>query len=222
MRTLWLGAAEDVETVLAIGAHADDIEIGCGGILLELAELCPAATVHWVVLGAEGARAEEARLSAAEFTVGFASSQIVVESFRDGYFPYGNGAVKDRFEELKREVSPDLILTHQRNDLHQDHRHTSELTWNTFRNHLILEYEIPKYDGDFGAPNFFFPLSEAVAKRKVELILKHFPTQLEKEWFTADLFHSLMRLRGMEANAPAGRAEAFYGRKVVLGNGAHG
>ena len=217
MRALWLGAGERIETVLAIGAHADDIEIGCGGTLLRLAELCPGAAVHWVVLGTEGARAEEARLSAAEFTAGFASSQVVVESFRDGYFPYGDGGLKDRFEQLKREVSPDLILTHQRNDLHQDHRHTSELTWNTFRDHLILEYEIPKYDGDLGAPNVFSPLSEAVATRKVELILTHFATQLDKRWFTADLFHSLMRLRGMEANAPAGRAEAFYGRKVLLG-----
>jgi LmbE family N-acetylglucosaminyl deacetylase len=217
MRTLWLGAGERVETVLAIGAHADDIEIGCGGTLLRLAELCPGAAVHWVVLGADGARAEEARLSAAEFTAGFASSQIIVENFRDGYFPYANGAVKDRFEQLKREVSPDLILTHQRNDMHQDHRHASELTWNTFRDHLILEYEIPKYDGDRGTPNVFVPLTEAVAARKVELILNHFATQLDKHWFTADLFDSLMRLRGMEGNAPAGRAEAFYGRKVVLG-----
>jgi LmbE family N-acetylglucosaminyl deacetylase len=217
MRTLWLGAGERVETVLAIGAHADDIEIGCGGTLLTLAELCPGAAVHWVVLGAEGERAEEARLSAAEFTAGFASSQIVVENFRDGYFPYANGAVKDRFEQLKREVSPDLILTHQRNDMHQDHRHASELTWNTFRDHLILEYEIPKYDGDRGTPNVFVPLTEAVATRKVELILNHFATQHDKHWFTADLFNSVMRLRGMEGNAPAGRAEAFYGRKVVLG-----
>ena len=218
MHTLWLDAAERVETVLAIGAHADDIEIGCGGTLLQLADLCPGAAVYWVVLGAEGSRAEEARLSAAEFTAEFASSEVVVESFRDGYLPYGNGAVKDRFEQLKREVSPDLILTHQRNDLHQDHRHASELTWNTFRNHLILEYEIPKYDGDLGAPNVFVPLSETIATRKVEMILKHFTTQLDKQWFTADLFHSLMRLRGMEAHAPAGRAEAFYGRKVVLGS----
>jgi LmbE family N-acetylglucosaminyl deacetylase len=219
MRALWLGTAERVETILAIGAHADDIEIGCGGTLLQLAELCPGATVHWVVLGADGPRAEEARMSAAEFTAGFASSQVVVEGFRDGYFPHGNGAVKDRFEQLKSEVAPALILTHQRNDLHQDHRHVSELTWNTFRDHLILEYEIPKYDGDLGAPNVFVPLSEGVATRKVELILNHFATQHDKQWFTADLFHSLMRLRGMEAHAPDGRAEAFYGRKVVLGGG---
>jgi LmbE family N-acetylglucosaminyl deacetylase len=170
------------------------------------------------VLSADGARADEARQSAAEFTAGFASSDVIVENFRDGYFPYGNGAVKNRFEELKREVTPDLILTHQRNDFHQDHRHASELTWNTFRDHLILEYEIPKYDGDMGAPNVFVPLTESVADRKVELILEHFNTQRDKQWFTADLFHSLMRLRGMEVHAPAGRAEAFYGRKVVLGD----
>jgi LmbE family N-acetylglucosaminyl deacetylase len=216
MRTLWLGAAERVETVLVIGAHADDIEIGCGGTLLRLAELCPEARIHWVVLSADGVRADEARRCAGGFTAGFASAEVIVENFRDGYFPYENGAVKNRFEQLKREVTPDLILTHQRNDLHQDHRHASELTWNTFRDHLILEYEIPKYDGDLGAPNVFVPLTESVAARKVELILEHFGTQRDKRWFTADLFHSLMRLRGMEVHAPAGRAEAFYGRKVVL------
>jgi LmbE family N-acetylglucosaminyl deacetylase len=217
MRTLRLGAGERVESVLAIGAHADDIEIGCGGTLLSLAELYPEATVHWVVLGADGPRAEEARSSAADFTAGFSSAEIVVESFRDGYLPYSNGAVKDRFEQLKREVTPDLIFTHQRNDLHQDHRHAGELTWNTFRDHLIFEYEIPKYDGDLGAPNLFVPLSEAVATRKIELILGHFATQSDKRWFDEDLFHSLMRIRGMEMHAPAGRAEAFYARKVVLG-----
>jgi LmbE family N-acetylglucosaminyl deacetylase len=217
MRPLWLGAAERVETVLAIGAHADDIEIGCGGTLLRLSQLCPEARIHWIVLSADGARADEARRSAAEFTAGFASSEVIVENFRDGYFPYGNGAVKNRFEQLKREVAPDLILTHQRNDFHQDHRLASELTWNTFRDHLILEYEIPKYDGDMGAPNVFVPLTESVAARKVELILEHFTTQRDKQWFTADLFYSLMRIRGMEVHAPAGRAEAFYGRKVVLG-----
>jgi LmbE family N-acetylglucosaminyl deacetylase len=216
MHPLGLGATDHLKTVLALGAHSDDIEIGCGGTLLELAARCPKAKVYWMVLGASGDRLGEARASASAFTRGFASSEIIVEGFRDGYLPYSGGTVKHWFEELKHAISPDLILTHQRNDLHQDHRHISELTWNTFRDHLILEYEIPKYDGDLGAPNVFVPLSELTAKRKVELILTHFKTQLDKHWFTADIFHSLMRLRGMEAHAPSGKAEAFYGRKVLL------
>lgn len=203
-------------TILALGAHADDVEIGCGGTLLRLAERYPQATVHWVVLSAAGARADEARDSAAEFLEGFASSRIVVEGFRDGFFPYTGGDVKEFFERLKAEVSPDLIFTHQRSDLHQDHRVVSELTWNTFRNHLILEYEIPKYDGDFGAPNVFVALSESVSRQKIGAILKHFGTQLDKHWFTEDVLFSLLRLRGMESNSPTTRAEAFYCRKLVL------
>jgi len=206
----------DALTILALGAHADDVEIGCGGTLLRLAEKYPYATVHWVVLSAAGVRADEARQSAAEFLEGFASSKIDVARFRDGFFPYTGGDVKEFFERLKGEVSPDLIFTHQRADLHQDHRIVSELTWNTFRNHLILEYEIPKYDGDFGAPNVFVALSELVSRRKIDAILAHFGTQLDKHWFTEDVLFSLLRLRGMESNSPTERAEAFYCRKLVL------
>ena len=212
-----LDAAGRIKSVLAIGAHADDIEIGCGGALLSLAENHGGAELVWVVFGAHGDRVEEARRSAAEFASGFATSRIVVKGFRDGFFPYGGREVKEYFEELKREVSPDLIFTHQRSDLHQDHRLLSELTWNTFRNHLILEYEIPKYDGDLGAPNVFVDLSDSIAKRKIELVLSHFASQREKHWFTEDLFHALLRLRGMESNSASGRAEAFYCRKLVIG-----
>ena len=203
--------------ILAIGCHADDVELGCGGTLLALAERRPDLEVTWVVLGAAGVRAEEARSSAAAFLDGTsATATVVVEGFRDGFFPYLGPAVKDRFEELKREVTPEVIFTHVGIDLHQDHRLVSELTWNTFRDHLILEYEIPKYDADLTAPNVYVPLSEAVVQRKVELLLEHFPSQRDKHWFTEDLFRGLMRLRGMEANSPTRFAEAFRCRKLVL------
>jgi len=185
--------------VLALGAHSDDIEIGCGGTLLQLAGDRPYLHVHWVVLGAEGERADEARRSA------------------DAFLPYLGPSVKEYFEELKRMVSPHLVLTHQRNDLHQDHRLISELTWNTFRDHLIVEYEVPKYDGDLGAPNLFVPLDADVAERKVELLLSLFGTQRDRHWFTEDLFLGLMRIRGMESNAPSRYAEAFYALKLVWG-----
>jgi LmbE family N-acetylglucosaminyl deacetylase len=217
VHALSLVAEGRIKSVLAIGAHADDVEIGCGGTLLTLGETHPEAELVWVVLSARGERADEARRSAAEFVAGFASADIVVESFPDGYFPYSGGDVKERFEKLKREVSPDLIFTHQREDLHQDHRVVCELTWNTFRNHLIFEYEVPKYDGDFGAPNVFVELSDRIAERKVDLLFQHFASQRDKHWFTEDLFHALMRLRAMEANSASKRVEAFYCRKLVFG-----
>jgi len=168
------------------------------------------------VLAANGVRADEARRSVAEFASGYASVRVFVESFRDGFLPYDGGDVKQFFEQLKAEVSPDVIFTHQRSDLHQDHRIVSELTWNTFRDHFILEYEIPKYDGDLSAPNVFVNLPAPIAERKVDLLLSHFDSQRNKSWFTADLFQGLMRLRGMESNSPSGHAEAFYCRKVVI------
>jgi LmbE family N-acetylglucosaminyl deacetylase len=201
--------------VLAIGAHSDDIEIGCGGTLLWLAERHPDAEMLWVVLSAGGERAEEARRSAADFAAGFASLEVLIGGFRDGFLPYTGEAVKSFFEELKGRPSPDLILTHQRFDLHQDHRLACELTWNTFRDHLIVEYEVPKYDGDVGAPNLFVHLDAGIVERKIELLLAHFGSQRDRRWFTDDLFRSILRLRGMESNAPSGQAEAFYCRKMV-------
>ena len=201
--------------VLALGAHADDIEIGCGGTILTLAESYDVA-VTWVVLGAEGVRQNEARASAAAFLEGAADATVLCHGFRDGYFPYEGAAVKDVFEELKQSVDPDLILTHARHDLHQDHRLTCELTWNTWRDHVILEYEVPKYDGDLGAPNVFVELSEDVAARKVRLLEQEFATQRGKHWFDEQLFTGLMRLRGAESRSVSGLAEAFYGRKVRL------
>ena len=202
--------------VLCLGAHSDDIEIGCGGTILTLLRRYPRMQVWWVVLGASGRRAAEAESSAQDFLRGAASRRVIVKGFRDGYFPYLGLEVKEFFEELKRQVSPDLILTHQMHDRHQDHRLTCDLTWNTFRDHLVLEYEIPKYDGDMGAPNLFVHIDKRTAARKVALVMKHFATQRSKHWFDPDLFYGLMRLRGMESGAPGRFAEAFYARKTVL------
>jgi LmbE family N-acetylglucosaminyl deacetylase len=208
--------APPIARVLAIGCHADDIEIGCGGTLLRLAATYPQAEMLWVVLCADGARAEEARRSAADFTAGFRSAKVLLGGFRDGFLPYGGGDVKEFFEALKDEIAPDVIFTHQRGDLHQDHRLACELTWNTFRDHLVLEYEVPKYDGDLGAPNVFVHLDGSIVQRKIELLLGHFGSQADRRWFTEDLFRALLRLRGMESNSPSGEAEAFYSRKLVL------
>jgi LmbE family N-acetylglucosaminyl deacetylase len=201
--------------VLALGAHADDIEIGCGGTILRLAEEVDGLAVTWVVLSAEAGRRDEAEAGAAAFLDGVEHSEVDIQSFQDAFFRYGP-EVKEYFEGLKAKASPDLILTHHGSDLHQDHRLVAELTWNTFRDHLILEYEIPKYDGDMGAPNVFVPLGEEVARRKVEALLACFPSQADKHWFGGDVFTALMRLRGMESRSPSGLAEGFYGRKLVL------
>ena len=203
--------------VLCLGAHADDLEIGCGGTVLRLLESQARPTFTWVVFSADGAREAEARASAATFLRGAPESRVLVKKFRDGFFPYEGGLVKDTFEDLKAAVSPDLVLTHYRDDLHQDHRLISELTWNTFRNHLIFEYEIPKYDGDLGTPNVFVPLDEALCRGKIDTVLACFASQRDRRWFSEDLFRSLLRLRGMECNAPSGHAEAFYCRKLVAG-----
>lgn len=210
--------------VVAIGSHADDLEIGCGGTLLALAERHPAMEVRWIVLSAKGHRADEARASAESLLDG---AEVAVElcEFRDGFFPHEIGAIKEFFEQVKWGPDPDLIFTHYGEDRHQDHQTVSELTWNTFRDHLILEYEVPKYDGDFGAPNFFVELSEATCQRKVDHLLEHFGSQANKHWFTEDLFFATLRIRGMEARSRTRFAEAFYARKLLcstasLGSGA--
>jgi LmbE family N-acetylglucosaminyl deacetylase len=203
--------------LLCLGAHCDDIEIGCGGTILKLTAAGRGVEVHWVVFSSDEPRKQEALKSASAFLGNVAASQVVVHAFRDGFFPYVGSEIKEQFEQLKAEFSPDLILTHYRHDLHQDHRLVSELTWNTFRNHLILEYEIPKYDGDLGSPNLFVPLDESICHRKIDLILKAFQSQGNKQWFSRELFSSVLRLRGMEAAAPNGYAEGFYCRKAVLG-----
>ena len=202
-------------TVLCLGAHCDDIEIGCGGTLLHLKSAFPELRFHWVVFSASEPRGQEAAKAAELFTEGCAK-EIVLKDFRDGFLPYNGGQVKDYFEEMKGRIKPDLIFTHWRGDAHQDHRLISELTWNTFRNHLILEYEIPKFDGDMGRPNMFVPLAPEEYQRKIRYTLDAFKSQHTKPWFQEDTFLSLMRLRGMECNAPSNHAEGFYCRKAVL------
>ncbi len=202
--------------ILALGAHCDDIEIGCGGTLLRLAAERPDLELLWVVFCSNPSRATEARASAAAFLQGVAASRVVVHEFRDAYLPYSGAQVKDAFEALQKEFSPDLIFTHYREDRHQDHRLVSELSWNTWRNHLILEYEIPKYDGDFGSPNVFSTLPPALLERKIDLVLKHYGSQSGKHWLTRDLLQGVARIRGMECVAPDQLAEAFYVRKLVV------
>lgn len=201
--------------ILCLGAHSDDIEIGCGGTILRLLASQQEIEIVWVVFGAGGKREQEARASAALFLSQAQNKNVAVKGFRDSFFPFEGGQIKDFFEELKS-TSPDLIFTHYRGDAHQDHRLVEELTWNTFRNHFILEYEIPKYDGDLGQPNVFVPLDQAIYERKVRYLMEAFETQRSKQWFDKDTFLGLMRLRGMECVAPSGYAEAFYSRKVVL------
>jgi LmbE family N-acetylglucosaminyl deacetylase len=214
---LKLNFGDSLQQVLCLGAHSDDIEIGCGGTILRLIETFPDLSFHWVVFGASGEkRKEEAWASATNFLSSVKHKNVLIKKFRDGFFPYIGAEVKDSFEQLKREISPDLILTHYRQDLHQDHRLISELTWNTFRNHLIWEYEIPKYDGDLGSPNVFIHLTESTCRRKIAYLLEHFGTQRSRDWFTEDTFLSILRLRGVESNAPEKYAEAFYCRKLVF------
>src|SRR5215475_9946131 len=201
--------------VLAIGAHADDIEIGCGGALLTLLRAEPGVHVTWLILTAGGQRADEARASAEAFLADAGSFDLRIVGLRDGFLPYGPEA-KEVFEELKGEVDPQLVFTHARSDLHQDHRLACELTWNTFRDHTILEYEVPKFDGDLGQPNVYIGLTEEVTREKLRLLHSHFPSQSGKHWFDDETFLGLMRLRGMEARCPERYAEAFYGRKIVL------
>lgn len=206
----------DIRTILCLGAHADDIEIGCGGTLLELARRFPNAHVDWIVFSAHGERCAEAQSSAEAFTHGFASRSIQLFEYRDGFFPYTGEAVKNTFEDLQLIIQPDLILTHCRHDLHQDHRLVCELAWNTWRHHFILEYEIPKYDADLGAPNLFVPLDEETVEEKIEYIMKFFASQRQKHWFEPEVFRALMRIRGVESGGPTAYAEAYYGRKIVV------
>jgi LmbE family N-acetylglucosaminyl deacetylase len=202
--------------ILVLGSHSDDIEIGCGATLLALTRAQPDVEVIWVVLGAQGVRADEARASGAAFLDAAARSDVIVHGFRDGFFPYVGAEIKDVFEELKARTDPDIIFTHTRHDLHQDHRLVCELTWNTWRDHLVLEYEIPKYDGDLGTPNLFIPVSAELAREKVRLLHDLFVSQTVKHWFDEELFLGLMRIRGMEGRSPSGYAEAFTCRKSSL------
>lgn len=210
---------DKIKTILCLGAHSDDIEIGCGGTLLALLAERPSIDVHWVVVGAGGARSDEARQSAEKFLANVSSKRILIQGFRDSYFPYLGAQLKEFVESVRDSVSPDLIFTHRREDMHQDHRTIAELTWCAFRNNMILEYEIPKYDGDLGHPSVYVPLDASVCRRKIELLMENFPTQREKRWFNEETFRATLRLRGIECQSPTGAAEAFHSRKLTLAVG---
>ena len=203
--------------VLCLGCHSDDIEIGCGGTILQWLSSYRDLEIVWVVFSSGGSEREKEAVASAELFLKRAKKKrVMIKDFRDGFFPFDGKNIKTVFEDELKKTSPDLILTHNRKDAHQDHRQIAELTWNTFRDHLILEYEIPKYDGDMGQPNVFVHLNAEATKRKVSYLMEAFQSQRGKRWFQEDTFFSLMRLRGMECNSPSGHAEAFYCRKVLL------
>jgi LmbE family N-acetylglucosaminyl deacetylase len=216
MKALQFAAAGDRLSVLCLGAHSDDIEIGAGATLLSLADRGIRLDVHWCVLSGVGEREHEARASATDFLSGMAKAQVEIMTFRDGFFPEQGEQIKCWFEALKESAKPDLIFTHRGDDAHQDHRQVSRLTWNTFRDHCILEYEIPKWDGDMGQPNLYMPVSARALERKIELLIQHFGSQRSKQWFDAETFRGLARLRGMECRAEERYAEAFVARKLTM------
>lgn len=217
MRPLPLVRPGESLSVLCLGAHADDIEIGAGGTLLHWQASGICLDVRWCVLSAHGVRAAEAERSAEAFLAGAVSSDIRLARFKDGLFPSQQPTLKRWMEDLKTGPAPDIILTHRRDDAHQDHRTISRLTWNTFRDHTILEYEIPKWDGDLGQPNIYLPFGEDILTRKIELLLEHFASQRSKDWFDAETFRGLARLRGVECRSSGHYAEAFILRKATVG-----
>lgn len=217
MFNLLLGNSKrPLKRILCLGAHCDDIEIGCGGTMLHLLREYPGLEVDWVVFSSIPARKREATLAAKLFLKDCAASRIQIFNFRDTFFPTEREKIKKTFHKIKQHISPDLVFTHFRHDLHQDHRIVNEFTWNTFRDHLILEYEIPKYDGDLGSPNLFVPLKEAICQAKVRHIVSAFASQASKPWFTEDTFRALLRIRGVESGGQEKLAEAFYSRKACI------
>lgn len=202
--------------LLCLGAHSDDIEIGCAGAVLRWLAEVPQLHVTWVVLSAPGERADEARRSAEALLTGAASVDVMIGDFTDAHFPSETARLKTFLSDIARRTTADVVLTHRLEDRHQDHRTVGELTWQTWRDHLILEYEIPKYEGDLGQPNVYVPLPADTAQRKVQHLMAHFGTQRSKGWFAEATFQGLMALRGIECRAPSGQAEAFHARKVVL------
>ena len=215
MLPLKLGNRQEGLRLLFLGAHCDDIEIGCGGTILRLSNEYKIQEVKWIVFTSTSERSIEAKKSAGYFLENYNDKEVVIKNFKDGFLPVAGAEVKNYFEELKQ-IKPDIIFTHYRNDLHQDHRFLSELTWNTFRDHLILEYEIPKYDGDLDHPNFFVPLENTLAEKKIETIVDCYPSQRSKQWFDKETFYALMRIRGLECATKTRYAEAFYVRKSIL------
>jgi LmbE family N-acetylglucosaminyl deacetylase len=217
MKGLRIAGHGDRVSVLCLGAHSDDIEIGAGGTLLSWLEQGIRLDVHWCVLSAINERGTEAKASATDFLAEAAGRTIEIMNFRDGFFPEQGEQIKVWFEALKARVNPDVILAHRGDDAHQDHRQVSRLVWNTFRDHLVLEYEIPKWDGDLARPNLYVPVSASIMQRKVDLLMAHFGSQRSKQWFDPETFLGLARLRGMECRANERYAEAFVARKLSLG-----
>ncbi len=208
----------NVKNVLCLGAHCDDIEIGAGGTILRLIEAHPHLHFHWVVFGGKDpSREAEARTAAAKFCYGSAGFSVDIQAYADSFFQYSGEAIKKHFLTIREAFAADVVFTHHADDRHQDHRLINEFTWNTFRNHQILEYEIPKWDGDLSRPSIYSPLSEATMQKKTDLLMELFGSQRSKAWFTPDTFKAVMRLRGLECNSPSGFAEAFHSRKVVIG-----
>jgi len=200
--------------ILCLGAHSDDIEIGCGGTILKLLKRNQNAHIRWIVFSANNIRAKEAQESSSFFIKKAKSKQIYIHNFKESYFPFIGAKIKDCFEKIRKEFDPDIIYTHSRYDKHQDHKLISNLTWNTFRDHLVLEYEIPKYDGDLKNPNFYVYLDKQIVNKKVKLIYETFKSQTKKYWFSKDTFKGLMRIRGLESNSPSGYSEAFHCHKI--------
>jgi LmbE family N-acetylglucosaminyl deacetylase len=216
MKSLQFSSAGDSLSILCLGAHSDDIEIGVGATLLSMMERGVSLRIYWCVLSAAGEREQEARASAADFLMNAAETSIEVATFPDGFFPECGREIKCWFEELKGRINPDIIFAHYRDDAHQDHREVCRLAWNTFRDHCILEYEIPKWDGDMGQPNLYVPVAANTLQRKIDLLIKHFGSQRSKHWFDTETFRGLARLRGMECRAPEHYAEAFHARKLAV------
>lgn len=216
IKTKFESKEDNAYQILCLGAHSDDIEIGCGGTLFKWLQEYENLSFYWVVFSADKTREKEALESANSLLKSAKNKNIVIHRYQENYFPYIGGEIKNYFDKLKRIISPDIIFTHYRNDLHQDHRLISELTWNTFRDHFILEYEIPKYDGDLAIPNFFVHLTEFLCRNKIEHLQIYFKSQLNKHWFSPESLKAILRIRGVESNAPERFAEAFYCRKIVF------
>ena len=205
-----------IRTILCVGAHADDIEIGCGGAILKLLQSNENVAVYWVVLSGSGDRKDEAKESANRFLSKARRSSVQIQKFPDTFFPYEGQEIKKFFNELRQQVSPDIIFTHRLEDRHQDHRLVSELTWNSFRDHLIMEYEIPKYEGDLGTPNIYVPLAESICQKKINIIVESFETQESRPWFSPETFWAMLRIRGVESRSRSQFAEGLYCRKAVI------
>lgn len=216
MQALQLARPGQPLKVLCLGAHSDDIEIGAAGTILGWIAGGVELHVHWCVLSAVGERHAEAMSAAVSVLDKAASRKIEIGEFRDGFFPYQGSPIKSWMEELKARVHPDVVFTHRGDDAHQDHREVSRLTWNSFRDHVVLEYEIPKWDGDLGQPNVYIPMTTGILERKIELLRTCFGTQRSKDWFDAETFRGIARIRGMECRAPDRYAEAFFARKLRL------